>query len=522
MKKQNEPDRVQLSETELDELKQKIIEDKLSQKDKDLLIKALQGMLWLSKMLEAKKLSLRKLARLFGFKTEKSKSGKNGGRPKGSGGKSGGKPSGHGKNGKDDFSGAKKVFHEHSEHKEGDRCPVCDRGNLYSTPPGSFIHFTGKAPVQAEVHLLEKLRCSGCGEIFTAQLPDELRKQKYDESCDVAIAMMRYGLGVPFNRLDQWQKSLGIPMPSSTQWERVECLAGSAYKVFEELIKVSAQGTIVFIDDTVAKVLKLKEWLLQSGNKRTGIMTTGIVSQTKYGNITLFFTGNRHAGENLERLLLNRDDVLPLMIQMSDALSSNNLKEQVSTHCLCNSHARRNFFDAKSSYEMAADYVLYLFGKIYHYDSIARKRELTNEERLAFHQRKSLPVLKKLRRWCLKMFYLKKVDPEDPLGQAIQYLFNHWEKLTKFTRIVGIPLDNNIVERALKRSILHRKNSYFFRTELGAYVGDVLMSLIETAKRMEINPFEYLEALHRNRSAVHKCPAKWLPWTYQDNLTVSP
>jgi hypothetical protein len=96
---------------------------------------------------------------------------------------------------------------------------------------------------------------------------------------------------------------------------------------------------------------------------------------------------------------------------------------------------------------------------------------------------------------------------------------NHWQELTLFLRVEKAPLDNNICERALKMAILHRKNSLFYKTEHGAYIGDLFMSLIHTCTFAKINPFEYLKTLQKNTSALFANPSCWLPWNYKENLT---
>jgi hypothetical protein len=70
----------------------------------------------------------------------------------------------------------------------------------------------------------------------------------------------------------------------------------------------------------------------------------------------------------------------------------------------------------------------------------------------------------------------------------------------------------------LKKAILHRRNSLFYRTLAGAHVGDVFMSLIHTAELNDLAPFEYLVALQRNAVALAANPAAWMPWTYQATL----
>ena len=116
------------------------------------------------------------------------------------------------------------------------------------------------------------------------------------------------------------------------------------------------------------------------------------------------------------------------------------------------------------------------------------------------------------------MFYLKKIEPNEGVGEAIQYLLNNWKGLTQFLRVAGAELDNNIAERLLKRAILHRKNSLFFKTRIGAYVGDIVMSLVETCNSARVNPFKYLLALHQNKKLIHRSPESYFPWNYQETL----
>ncbi len=74
------------------------------------------------------------------------------------------------------------------------------------------------------------------------------------------------------------------------------------------------------------------------------------------------------------------------------------------------------------------------------------------------------------------------MEPNSGLGKAISYMLRQWPALTLFLREPGAPLDNNLCERALKKAILHRKNSLFYKTLNGAEVGDLYMSLIHTCE----------------------------------------
>ena len=74
------------------------------------------------------------------------------------------------------------------------------------------------------------------------------------------------------------------------------------------------------------------------------------------------------------------------------------------------------------------------------------------------------------------------------------------------------------MERALKKAILHRKNSLFYKTENGAEVGDPFMSLIHTCELNSANPFDYLTELQKNAEKLAKNPAAWMPWNYRETL----
>ena len=128
-------------------------------------------------------------------------------------------------------------------------------------------------------------------------------------------------------------------------------------------------------------------------------------------------------------------------------------------------------------------------------------------------------MMEKLHSWCAAQFEERKVAPNSGLGQAISYLLKHWEKLTLFLRVAGAPIDNNLVERALKKAILHRKNSLFYKTRNGALMGDLFMSLIHSCELDGANPFDYLTRVAAARGATgRKNPSAWMPWNYRDTL----
>jgi transposase len=123
-----------------------------------------------------------------------------------------------------------------------------------------------------------------------------------------------------------------------------------------------------------------------------------------------------------------------------------------------------------------------------------------------------------LKRWLDTQREDRLVEPNSSLGQAISYLQTHWESLTRLLQIEGAPLDNNVVERALKLFSRQRKNSLFYKSEHSAYIASVLTSLIATGIYAGVNVLDYLVALQEHRAEVFADPSAWLPWTYQASL----
>ena len=381
-----------------------------------------------------------------------------------------------------------------------------------------LVRIVGQAPLAATAYSLERLRCGACGQVFTAQEPAGVGPEKYDETATAMVAQLKYGSGVPFNRLEQLEAQLGIPLPATTQWEMVEEGAELIKPARDELIRQAAQDEVFHNDDTGMKVLKMNR---EPGDKRTGTFTSGIVSTNGPRKIALYFTGRQHAGENLADVLRQRASELGPPIQMCDALSWNTSKlsegvEVMIAHCLA--HGRRQIVDVAENFPAECRYVLEQLGEVYRIDAVARKTGLSPQERLQFHQQHSKPIMAGLHKWLEAQLAEHKVEPNSGLGQAIRYLVRHWQPLTLFLRQAGAPLDNNLVERSLKRAVLHRKNSLFYRTLNGAQVGDLFMSLIHTCQLCNANSFDYLTELLRHHRDLAANPALWMPWNYREQL----
>jgi len=539
------PARQEIRLDELEAIVERTTKGSLGESDHGRLKAAVDTLGFLTQELENKNASIARLRKyLFGAQTEKTKqlfSEQAGdgaatgspqqeseeGRKSGSSKASKPKAKGHGRIGADDYTGATRVVLPHETLESGAACPACPRGKLYPMKqPAVLVRITGMAPLTATVYERAKLRCNLCGEVLTAREPPGVGAEKYDEGAASMIALLKYGTGMPFNRLEQLQKGFGIPLPASTQWELVAAAAEKLLPAYQELVRQAAQGEVIYNDDTTIQILELtgkrRERAIEAGDidpeQRVGLFTSGIVSQRGEREIVLFFTGSQHAGENLADVLKQREPGLAAPIQMCDALSHNTCGEfdSILSHCL--THARRQFVEVTANFPDECRLVIETLREVYKTDAEARTGGLSKERRLELHQEQSAPRMKELEEWLEKQLSEHLVEPNSGLGKAIRYTRKHWKPLTLFLRVAGAPLDNNICERALKKVIMHRKNAYFFKTRKGARVGDLFMSLIYTAERGGVSPFDYLNALQRHVETVAQDPLKWMPWNYAETV----
>jgi transposase len=241
---------------------------------------------------------------------------------------------GHGRRPASDYTGARVVRLDHPELLTGDPCPEpgCE-GQLHQLKqPQVTIYLRGQPVINATKYERPLLRCSDCFTSYVAELPEDVKRdekngkpEKYDETADVAIALYKYGGGMPFYRQEKLQESCGVPLPASVQFERCEEVAKACHPIYRYLVELAANGKVHHIDDTRVRILSCyQEDKHRSEKERRSTHTSGIVVKDEAGHkIALYFSGRQHAGENLDDVLAKRLPGLALPIKMSDALAAN-------------------------------------------------------------------------------------------------------------------------------------------------------------------------------------------------------
>lgn len=445
--------------------------------------------------------------------------------PKEASGKTRRKGEAHGRNGAGDYPGAERTRVAVEGVESGSPCPRCGRGKLYPLPdPKVIIRITAMAPFRASITELDRWRCNPCGHIVTAPAPAGLGEEKYDATVPAMIAVFRYGAGLPFNRIEHVQNHFEVPLPRSTQWELVSDAFDLVAPAVDELVRQAAQGDLLHNDDTPMRILDLPPMMVEDEagvdvpEGRKGVRTSGIVARKGGHTIALYFSGHQHAGENLAEVLARRAEDLPTPIQMSDSLSHNTKGVDGTLVSYCLVHARRKFVEVEKAFPEQVRHLLEALRQVYHFEALAKEQGMSPAERLQLHQEKSRPVMENLHTWLQDQIDGKKTEPNSGLGKAIRHMLKHWDRLTVFLNVEKAAIDNNLCEQVLKRAILHRKNSLFYRNLSGAELGDGYMSLISTAELNGANPFDYLLELQRNADEVVRSPGAWMPWNYKDAL----
>jgi transposase len=341
------PEIIEVNPTQLEEVLHRV-EQALTAEDAALIRAVFQSYVYVTDLVEDKNTSIRRLRQLlFGAGTEKTDAvvGCDAEKPDTTGpsdmadrtSETAGEPAsgtsnaadsepmshGHGRNGADAYRGAERIEVPHPSLHTGDPCPTCGEGIVYDKAPGVLVRVTGQPPLTARVYRLHKLRCHLCGAVFTAAAPAEAGEHKYDATAASMIALLKYGSGLPFNRLAGLQGQLGVPLPASTQWDIVQAVATNLAPAFEELIRQAAQGEVLHNDDTTVKILELmgqrrrQQSLADAAGEgddadaRSGLFTSGVVALRDGQRVALFFSGRRHAGENLAEVLKLRAAELP-------------------------------------------------------------------------------------------------------------------------------------------------------------------------------------------------------------------
>jgi hypothetical protein len=435
----------------------------------------------------------------------------------------------------------------HTLSSENKICPCC-KSKMHKQRSKARTYVLSLPMLSTQTHISESYRCLSCDVQETANGDVKIANEcigRYHFSAVSSLATLRYQCGMASYRMENMSDAIGIKVSDSTQWYLFENAASLIQPFVCYLEKEVANAPTQHVDDTHNIILNIvkdieaeqENALLKGENPnkiRSGIHTTNLTGVFPEGKIILYKTGLHHSGEILAQTLSKRT-IAEQIIVMADAASANTSKINFHENenlkiANCNSHAVRKFKDLADKEAKIAqnsriknhqtseylNYFLFRYKTIFKNETSAKYK--TPKKRLHFHQNHSLPLMLEMKQRAELDIENKVFEPNNDVGKIYQYFLNHFNKLSAFCHIEGAPVCNNLAERMLKSIILHRKNSLFFKSQLGATVADILTSILFTAKENDLNSVEYLRDLLIHQDLWKINPKNWLPWNYLNTI----
>jgi len=381
-------------------------------------------------------------------------------------------------------------------------CPHCgdqikplgkgDRSVEYEWIPGRLTR---------RVHIVETGRCP-C-KLHYARGPAPRRVKEgctYGPAFLAKLAVDKCGDATPIYRIEKAMRRAGIPISRSTMNDLVLIAADVCEPLWDAALAEVKADPHVQADETSCRT--------QTRTARCFVWT--FLSKTH----TVYFFSSSRSGDTAKEILGGTKGSLTI-----DGYTGYNVVTDVDgrERCGCWSHARRYLFDALSTAPEARDgldIILDLF-------MIEREAKLLNiigtREHLKLRKQRSAPVLQRLREWREKVAPL--FEPKSPMGVALRYMKNQWDRLTIFLKDPQIPIHNNASEAALRIVALFRKNSLFFGNDDAGRRFMILYSLIATCERHDINPEAYLaDVLLRIQDHPKERVAELLPHRWKETF----
>jgi transposase len=305
----------------------------------------------------------------------------------------------------------------------------------------------------------------------------------------------------------------GIPVSRAT-------MARWAYEVHKQLTPLTdliltkiRSGSVLHMDETRLRVLH------ENGKKKDGQSwmwcAAGYGEATPAGDpggkLIYFHYGGSRSLAVAQALLGTFKGVL-----MSDAYAAYNTPaaRHGITQAACMAHVRRYYIEAAKvqPHNEAIQKVLAYIKELYHVEADQADSRL--EDRLEARQKRSKPIMDAFWKYVIEQY--RTAIPSSTFGTALSYTINVWERLLVYLDNPLVPIDNNLVENAIRPFAVGRKNWLFSDQDAGAEASAVFYTLIETARANTMEPMPYLRFLF---VCLEKFGPVAMPW---DQLLPTP
>ena len=356
-------------------------------------------------------------------------------------------------------------------------------------------------------HVRPKYACRGCAAhvVIAGRLPEPIEKGLPGTGLLAHVAVSKYLDHLPLYRLEGIFKRHGVELSRSTMCDWMATCASLLDPVVAAMARRILASKVIGTDDTPVTVQ-------DHGGKGTKTGRLWAYLGDRDNRFVVYDYTPDRSGDGPERFLKGyRAGYL-----QSDAYSGyNGLHSRGVIEVGCWAHARRKFYDARTSDPERAHAAIAWIGRLYEVESDAKERKLDDATRHALRQERSRPLLESFGEWLTAE--APGVLPKSPLGEAISYTRSNWTALSRYLDAGFLSIDNNATENALRPIALGRRNWLFCGSDRGGRTAATLMSLTASCKALGVEPFAYLRdvldrvSTHPNSRIEELLPDRWKP-----------
>jgi transposase len=318
------------------------------------------------------------------------------------------------------------------------------------------------------------------GGVVIGELPSRVNeKGMFGESLLTRIIIDKYCDHLPGYRQEQRFSRAGIKIPYSTLMDVPRQTGNYLVPLYEELKKQSLDCRYVQIDETPHPVLDKET----KGKTHRGYLW---VYRSVEQRLVLFKYCPGRGSEWPKEILKNYKG----FIQTDGFVAYDQFDRcpDITSVC-CMAHARRYFEKALNDHEELAEYFITKLQAVYAVEKQIRDENKSDEEILFLRKEKSLPVLNELEKWLRENI---NHPPSSPIAKAVAYTLSRWKKLTIYIEYSFLEIDNNLVENAIRPTVLGRKNYLFSGSHESAQRAAMFYSFFGSCKMNNVNPQEWL------------------------------
>ncbi len=324
--------------------------------------------------------------------------------------------------------------------------------------------------------------------VITAPLPPQIIEKGIATPGLAAYCITaKFCDAIPFYRLSNIFKRADIDLPRATMCRWPIMIHTRHMNFFDLMREELLSYPVIGIDETTVQVMD------EPGRKNTDKSYMWVFRGHGKDHPTIIF--DYHTGRSARTALEHLKDYKGFI--QTDGLSTYDaeLGKNNAVHVGCWAHVRRKFYDAAKNTEAKsnAHTALSFIGKLYDIEGEARDNNLTSEETWKLREKDARPIIESFRDWLQNKVH--HVAPKSLLGKAIKYALNEWPKLLVYLQDGKIPIDNNLVENAIRPFVIGRKNWLFSGSPDGARASAAFYGLVETAKACGHDPYWYLRHL---------------------------